>query len=109
MAVVSGYRSTNTVESTILARDIQAQINEYDKNITPLVVLCEKMGGGARVTHNPKFEWYEEDREVRRDTTTTTGTGTTVAVTDGTLFNANDIWRVTRTGEGMRVVSVSVN
>jgi hypothetical protein len=109
MAVVSGYRSTNTVESTILARDIQAQINEYDKNITPLVVLAEKMGGGARVTHNPKFEWYEEDRETRRDTTTTTGTGTTVAVSDGTLFNANDIWRVTRTGEGLRVVSISSN
>jgi hypothetical protein len=109
MAVVSGYRSTNTVESTILARDIQAQINEYDKNITPLVVLSEKMGGGPRVTVNPKFEWYEEDREVRRDTTTTTGTGTTVAVSDGTLFNANDIWRVTRTGEGLRVVSVATN
>jgi hypothetical protein len=109
MAVVSGYRSTGNVESTILARDIQAQINEYDKDITPLVVLTEKMGGGPRVTHNPKFEWYEEDREVRRDTTTTTGTGTTVAVSDGTLFNANDIWRVTRTGEGLRIVSISTN
>jgi hypothetical protein len=109
MAVVSGYRSTNTVESTILARDIQAQINEYDKNITPLVVLSEKMGGGARVTHNPKFEWYEEDREVRRDTSTTTGTGTTLAVTDGTLWNPEEIWRNTRTGEGFRVVSIATN
>lgn len=109
MAVVSGYRDTNTVESTILKRDIQAEINQYDKNITPLVVLTEKMGGGARVTHNPKFEWYEEDREVRRDTTTTTGTGTTVAVSDGTLFNPEEIWRNTRTGEGFRVVSVATN
>lgn len=110
MAVVSGYRNTNTVESTILARDIQAQINEYDKNITPLVVLTDKMGGGARSTHNPKFEWYEEDREVRRDTSTTAATGpTTLAVTDGTLWNPEEVWRNTRTGEGFRVSSVSVN
>lgn len=109
MAVVSGYRDTNTVESTILKRDIQAQINEYDKNITPLVVLTEKMGGGARVTVNPKFEWYEEDREVRRDTSTTTGTGTTLTMTDGTLFNTDDVWRNTRTGEGFRVSSINGN
>jgi hypothetical protein len=109
MATVSGYRDTNTVESTILARDIQAQINEYDKNITPLVVLAEKMGGGARVTHNPKFEWYEEDRESRRDTSTTTGTGTSLTVSDGTKWNVSDIWRNTRTDEGFRVTAVSTN
>jgi len=109
MSNIKGARDTNTVESTILARDIQAQINEYDKDITPLVVLAEKIGGGPRVTHNPKFEWYEEDREVRRDTSTTTGTGTSLTVSDGTLWNINDVWVCPRTGEGFLVTNVSSN
>lgn len=109
MSNIKGARDTNLVESTILARDIQAQILEYDKDITHLTVLAEKIGGGPRVVHNPKFEWYEEDREVRRDTTTTTGTGTTIDVTDGTLFNINDVWVVPRTGEGFLITGVSTN
>jgi hypothetical protein len=109
MANTTGYRDTNTVESTILARDIRSAILEYDANLTPLLVLSSKLGGGSAVTNNPKFEWYEEDREVRRDTSTTTGTGTTLAVTDGTLWKPEEVWKNTRTGEGFRVVSVSTN
>lgn len=109
MATTTGYRDTNTVESTILARDIRRAILEYDKNLTPLLVISSNIGLGSQETENPKVEWYEEDREVRRDTSTTTGTGTTLAVTDGTLWKPEEVWRNTRTGEGFRVVSVSVN
>jgi len=109
MATTTGYRDTNTVESTILARDIRKAILEYDKNVTPLLVITSNIGLGSQETKNPKVEWYEEDREVRRDTSTTTGTGTTLAVTDGTLWKVDEIWRNTRTDEGFRVVSISVN
>jgi hypothetical protein len=106
MTLVQGaYRGTGNIESTILARDIQRQILQYDQNLTPLLVLAANMGGAPRVTVNPKFEWYEEDREVRRDTSTTTGTGTTLTVGDFTQWNAGEIWRNTRTGEGFRVTT----
>jgi hypothetical protein len=109
MANTTGYRDTNTVESTILARDIRSAILEYDKNVTPLLVITSNIGVGSQETTNPKVEWYDEDREVRRDTSTTTGTGTTLAVTDGTLWKPEEVWRNTRTGEGFRVVSVATN
>jgi hypothetical protein len=109
MANTTGYRDTNTVESTILARDIRSAILEYDKNVTPLLVITSNIGVGSQETANPKVEWYDEDREVRRDTSTTTGTGTTLAVTDGTLWKPEEVWRNTRTGEGFRVVSVATN
>jgi hypothetical protein len=109
MANTTGYRDTNTIESTILSRDIREQILRYDANESPLLVLSSKLNGGSEVTNNPKFEWYENDREVRRDTSTTTGTGTTLAVTDGTLWKPQEIWRNTRTGEGFRVVSIASN
>lgn len=109
MATTTGYRDTNTVESTIQARDIRKAILEYDKNITPLLVITSNIGLGSQKAENPKVEWYERDREVRRDTSTTTGTGTTLAVTDGTLWKPEEVWRNTRTGEGFRVVSVSTN
>lgn len=110
MAGTTGYRDTNTVESTILQRDIRRKILEYDADLTPLLVLSSNIGGGSAVTVNPKFEWYEEGREVRRDTSTTASTGpTTLAVTDGTLWHKDEVWKNTRTGEGFRVSSVSTN
>jgi hypothetical protein len=110
MAGTTGYRDTNTIESTILKRDIRSAILQYDQDITPLLVLSSKLNGGSVPTVNPKFEWYEEDRETRRDTSTTASTGpTTLAVSDGTRWNAEEVWVNVRTGEGFRVSSVSVN
>jgi hypothetical protein len=110
MAGTTGYRDTNTVESTILQRDIRKAILRYEPNLTPLLVITSNIGLGSQVTVNPKFEWYEEGREVRRDTSTTAGTGpTTLAVTDGTLWHKDEVWKNTRTNEGFRVSSVSTN
>lgn len=116
MAIVTGLRDTNTIESTILRRDIRSEILQYDANLTPLVVLTASIGGpagqpglGSKPTVNPKFEWYEEDRETRRTTTTTTGTGTTITIADGTLAHPDDIWRVTRTAENVKVTSIATN
>jgi hypothetical protein len=110
MAGTTGYRSTGNIESTIQQRDIRRRILEYDADLTPLLVISSRIGGGSKVTVNPKFEWYDESREVRRDTSTTAGTGpTTLAVSDGTRWHKDEVWINTRTGEGFRVVSVSTN
>lgn len=110
MAGTTGYRDTNTVESTILQRDIRKAILRYEQNLTPLLVITNNIGLGSQPTVNPKFEWYDEAREVRRDTSTTASTGpTTLAVTDGTLWHKDEVWVNTRTGEGFRAVSVSTN
>jgi hypothetical protein len=110
MAGTTGYRDTNTIESTILKRDIRSAILQYDQDVSPLLVLASQMNGGSVPTVNPKFEWYEEDREVRRDTSTTASTGpTTLAVTDGTRWNPEEVWVNVRTGEGFRVVSIATN
>lgn len=110
MAGTTGYRDTNTVESTILQRDIRRAILEYDANETPLLVLTSNIGLGSTQTINPKFEWYDEGREVRRSVSTTASTGpTTLAVDDGTLWHKDEVWINTRTGEGFRGVSVSTN
>lgn len=112
MAGTTGYRDTNTIESTILQRDIREAILQYDADLSPLLVLASKLGGGSAVTHNPKFEWYEEDREVRRTTSTTASTGPTtlnVAAGTGVYFHKDEVWVNTRTGEGFRAVSVSTD
>ena len=107
MTVVTGQRDTNNVTSTILARDIRKEILLYDQDLTPLVVLSSQLGGGSVECHNPKFEWYEEDRDTRRDTSTTTGsTATQLTVGDATLWAEHDIWQNTVQGEVIRVVSV---
>src|SRR6478609_2301846 len=103
MAGTTGYRDTNTVESTTIQRDIRRTLLRYDQDLTPLLVLSANIGGGSKVTVNPKFEWYDRDREVRRDTSTTASTGpTTLAVTDGTRWHKDEVWVNTRTGEGFR-------
>ena len=114
MTVVTGLRDTNTVESTIIKRDIRSDILLYDQNLTPLTVLTASVGANkpglaSKPTDSYKFEWYEEDRDTRRDTTTTTGTGTSLTVGDGTLWNIGDVWRNTVQGENVQVTGVSGN
>jgi len=107
MPSVSGYRDTNNITSTQLTRDIRKEILLYDQDLTPLVILSSQLGGGSAETVNPKFEWYEEDRDTRRDTSTTTGTSATqLTVGDATRWSEHDIWKNTVTGEAIRVVSV---
>ena len=107
MTVVTGYRDTNNITSTQLTRDIRKEILLYDQDLTPLVVLSSQLNGGSAETVNPKFEWYEEDRDARRDTSTTTGsTATQLTVGDATKWAAHDLWQNTVQDEVVRVVSV---
>ena len=107
MTVVTGYRDTNNITSTQVTRDIRKDILLYDQDLTPLLVLSSQLNGGSAETVNPKFEWYEEDRDTRRDTSTTTGSSATqLTVGDATLWAEHDIWQNTVTGEVIRVVSV---
>lgn len=112
MAGTTGYRDTNTIESTILQREIRQAILEYDTDLTPLLVLSSNIGGGSKPSVNTKFEWYDEDREVRKTTSTTASTGPTtlnVAAGTGIYFHKDEVWVNTRTGEGFRAVSVSTD
>lgn len=104
---VSGARGTGNVESGQRKVDIREDILLLDPDATPLTVLSARLD--SKPTENPEFKWFEDDRRTRRATCSTTGTGTSLTMSSGTLFREHDIWRNTQTGENVRVLSVNGN
>lgn len=104
---VSGSRGTGNVESGQRKVDIREDILRLDPDATPLTVVSARLD--SKPTENPEFKWFEDDRRTRRATTSTTGTGTSITMSSGALFQEHDIWRNTQTGENVRVLSVNGN
>jgi hypothetical protein len=104
---VTGNRATANITQAQRKPDILPAVLELEPSAAPLVVLTGNME--STPTHQTNFSWFEDKLQTRFDTTTTTGTGTTVAVGTGSNFAANDLVKVTRTGEVMKVSSVASN
>lgn len=121
MAQLVGVRTTNqsaSVEGT-LVRDVGEDIVLLEPNATPLITLTMKMKNRKPV-YSPRVEWLEDDYVARwgqngSATISAATASTTVTVSDGTLFAAEDLVLVPKAvsssaaPEMFRVVSVSGN
>lgn len=105
---VVGVRSTGTINQNQRKIDMRATILQLEPDETPLTVLSARLG--SEKTVNPRFTWWEDELPPRFDAVdTTTGTGTTVRVRNGSRFTVHDLVKVTRTNELMRVTAISTN
>lgn len=107
--LVTGQRGTTLIEQQQRKVDMSDKTLLLEPDASPLTIITKKIS--KKKTGNPKFSWMEDELDPRFDVTTGTFTNvaTTINVTNGGYFRAQQIIYVPRTGESMRVVSVSVN
>ena len=111
MAIKDTAVGYNTIEPKRIVVDMSEEIAFLEPSATPLTVLTKKLN--TESVHNPKYEWMDNNTEVRWTATTATATNvaTTIAVTAGTgkNFTAEDLIRDVTTGEVMKVVSIATD
>lgn len=111
MAVATGQRTTGNVLSSQRTIDISDDVFLLEADVTPLLVIS-RMATKAK-TSDPLFSWLNDAGETRFDAVNN-GAGyadnaTSVVVDTGTLFAADDVVFVPRTGELISVTSISTN
>lgn len=110
MANITGQTTTTNVLSNQLAIEIGSEIKLLDPNIQALTVFTRE--ASSKEVGVPKFKWLEDEAKPRFDTTTAAVASTTtqeIPVAHGTYFQQWDLILDTRTGELMRVDSVTGN
>lgn len=108
MTVITGPRTTGNIDQARRAIDMKQDILLLEPNSAPLTVLANRLNSEA--TTNPEYSWNQDELEPRFDAVNgTTGTGTSIVVDNGTYFQINDLVKVTRTGELVRVTVISTN
>ncbi len=107
--IVSGARGTANASRTRL--DMAQKVLELEPTSTPLLVLTKR--ADSRSCHNSKFLWQEDQLLARFDRINNgagySSSATSLVVDNGAYFAQDDLVYVTRTGEVMRVQSVSTN
>lgn len=111
MADVVGARGTANVSQSIRRVDMVPTIFELEPNETPLTVFSALLP--SEPTVNPEFSWQEDHLQPRFDSINNVGgysnSATSIVVANGSSFAAQDVWKVTRTGEIMRITGVATN
>lgn len=111
MATVTGQRTTGNISQSTRKVDMSEKILLLDPNAAPLTVLSRRLSKKAAI--NPEYSWQEDDLEPRFDAINN-GAGyasgaTSLVVDNGAYFAQHFLVLVTRTGEVVRVDSVSTN
>jgi len=103
-------KGTNAISADRLVVNMQNRVYTYDSGSNPALRALTMR---AQVVPIDSFEakWLEDEPVPEWDTTTASGTSGTnpIPVTNGTYHKAEDIIAIPRTGEYVRVTSVSVN
>lgn len=109
MALVAGAQSTTGVLSNQLAIDIGKTISLLEPDVQVLTVLSRE--ANTENTVATKFKWMEDESKARFDTTSAAATNTAneLAVVHGNFFQRWDQVINTRTGEQVRVDSITGN
>jgi hypothetical protein len=111
MADVVGVRHTGNITQSIRKVDMVPTIKELEPSETPLTVFTTMMPSADAI--NPEFSWVEDQLSPRFDAVNN-GAGyasgaTSIVVDNGTYYRAGDLWKITRTGEIMRITSIATN
>jgi hypothetical protein len=109
MPALAGNRNTLNVNQTLRKPDIADAILLLQPDASPLTVLSKRLN--KKPTHNPLFQWAEDDLDPRfsANPAGSTAAATTITVTagQGSFFQQYDLVKATATGEIFRVVSVA--
>ena len=113
MAVIRGTRTTDTVSSSLIKRDVFEAIFNFKPYQTPISQFFLANNTAKYASGNPKFELQEDTLFPYSDTlgAAITGGGATesITVTTGGYFKVGAIIRNTVANENYRVTSVSSN
>lgn len=108
-ANVVGQRQTENILQDQRAVDMRTAILELEPNAAPLTVITSRLP--SKGTHNPEFSWVENSLASRfdavNDGTGMTSGDTAMVVDDATKFEVQDLVKVTRTGEVVRVTAIN--
>lgn len=106
---VTGARGTLNLNQTIRDIDMADAVTLLQPDAAPLTTLTKMIA--KKSASDPKFQWAEDDLDPRFDVTAATATNvaTSLTVTNGSYFAANDLVRITRTGEVVLVTAVAAN
>ena len=111
MALKETAVGNGNILSNRIVVDMAQEIAFLEPSATPLIVLTKKMNTASVM--NPKFEWMDNNLEVRWTKAVATGTttATSIAVTSGTgqYFTVDDLIKVSSTGEVMKVTAISTD
>lgn len=104
-----GTAGTQGIEAQQRKVDMADRILLLEPEAAPLTVITKNIS--KKATGNPKFSWLEDELDPRFDVTTaiSLAADTSIDVTNGGYFRAQQMVYVPRTGEMMRVSSVAVN
>lgn len=109
--VKSSLVATDDVNSDQKKIDISETIHLLEPNAAPLFVLTSRLK--KKATHNPKFQWLEDDHlphwtQINNGGGYTNG-DTSLVVDDASFFQAGDIIKIPRTAEVLRVTAVNTS
>lgn len=110
MAIV-GTADTLTLDQTQRVIDMKKGLLRFQPDATPITTLTSRLG--AESTHNPKFQWSEKNLPTYADAVNNgagySDSATSIVVDTGTVFSADELVKVPRTGEVFRVTARSTN
>src|SRR3990170_1398633 len=111
MPTILSAEQTANIEATQRVVDMSEKIYLLQPEEAPFTALLRKLAKKSAV--NPKFEWLEDEArpwvdQVNNGAGYTAG-DTSIVVDNGAYFRAGDVVKVFRTGEVIRVSSVSTN
>lgn len=113
MATVLGQRTTGNLAAIQRQSDLRSKVMRLEPDKAPLTVITTQMKQNREATNNSTFQWVEKERLTRFDAVNNgagyNSSATTIAVDTGTLFAADTLVKVPRTGEVFLVTAVSTN
>jgi len=107
--IISSGTGTGNILSTRRPLDVSKDVAFYNPNANPFFLLAQE--ANKKESIDPEFKCLEAQMQPVFDTTTAvvTSSATTVNVSHGSYFKANDLVLNTSTGEIFKVSSVSSN
>jgi hypothetical protein len=111
-AITATAVGNSNIEAKRIIVDMSNELAFLEPAATPLIVLSKRMN--TKSCSNPKFEWMDNNVDVRwadygTTASTTTATDLVMASGKGVYFAAGDLVKVPSTGEVVKVVSIATD
>ena len=112
MSILTTAVGNGNILSNRIVVDMANEIAFLEPSATPLVVLSKRMN--TKACSNPKFEWMDNDVDVRwaahgATATASTATDVVMAAGKGTYFAVGDLVKVPSTAEVLKVTAISTD
>lgn len=109
--VVTGARATDAILAQGRVPDRAIDVSQLEPNSAPLIQITTKTKGRKRRAINTTFEWFEDEPfpywDAIDDVSGYNNSATAITVDNGSYFGSSNLVLIPRTGEIMRVTSVS--